>query len=165
MHREIFDFRFPPQTGSRLFFANRKLERSAPEVDNMLDEKRIKFCCVSTILLFCYFQQGRRQRLLKNFVSNVTVYGHTRTKMIIAVTRIESSKNEDWTLITKTRELSDEIHFDFRFLSFQLPVWEKHPTSGLRSETEVENFTMHNLKVNSIHPQSFIQIGPRVSEE
>ena len=29
-------------------------------------------------------------------------------------------------------------------------------TSGLASETEVEISTMHNLKVNSIHPQSFI---------
>ena len=76
--------------------------------------------------------------------------------MIIAVTRIESSKNEDRTLITKTRELFDEICFDFRFCSFQLPVCEKQPTSGLRLETEVENFTMHNLKVNSIHPESFI---------
>ena len=102
---------------------------------------------------------------MKNFVSYVTVYGYTRTKMILAATRIEKSKNEDRTLITKTGELSDEIHFDFRFRSFQLPVREKQPTSGLRSETEVENFTMHNLKVNSIHPQSFIQIGPRVSEE
>ena len=76
--------------------------------------------------------------------------------MILPVTRIESSKNEDRTLIPKTRELSDEIRFDFRFRSFQLPVFEKQPTSGLRSETEVENFTMHNLKVNSIHPESFI---------
>ena len=125
LHRQLFDFRFRPQTGSGLFFANRKLERSEPEVENELDAKRIKFWCVSTILLFCYFEQGRRKRLLKKFVSYVTVYEYAWTKMIIAVTRIESSKNEDRTLITKTRELSDEIRFDFRFRFFQLPVCEK----------------------------------------
>ena len=130
----------------------------------MLDEKRIKFCCVSTILLFWYFEQGRRQRLLKNFVSYVTVYGYTRTKMILASTRIEKSKNEDRTLITKTHELSDEILFDFRFRWLELPVHEKQLTSGLRLETEVKNMTMHNFRVNSIHPQSFIQIGILVSE-
>jgi len=31
-------------------------------------------------------------------------------------------------------------------------------------ETEVENMTMHNFRVNSINPQSFIQIGILVSE-
>ena len=82
--------------------------------------------------------------------------------MIIAVTRIESSKNEDRTLITKTRELSDEIRFDFRFRSFQLPVCEKQPTSGLRSETEVEKLTVQEFKVNSTHPESLMGIGPRV---
>ena len=79
---------------------------------------------------------------MKKFVSHVTVYGYTQTKMILAATRIEKSKNEDRTLITKTDELSDEIHFDFRFRSFQLPVCEKQPTSGLRSETEVEKLTV-----------------------
>ena len=79
---------------------------------------------------------------MKNFVSYVTVYGYTRTKMILAATKIEKSKNEDRTLVTKTRELSDEIRFDFRFRSFQLPVCEKQPTSGLRSETEVEKLTV-----------------------
>ena len=32
------------------------------------------------------------------------------------------------------------------------------------SRPEVENMTLLNLRVNSIEPQSFIQIGPRVSE-
>ena len=39
---------------------------------------------------------------------------------------------------------------------FQFPVFSTRP--------EVENTTLHNPKVNSIHPQSFIQIGSRVSE-
>ena len=82
--------------------------------------------------------------------------------MILAATRIEKSKNEDRTLITKTGELSDEIHFDFRFRSFQLPVREKQPTSGLRSETEVEKLTVHKFKVNPIHPESFMGIEPWV---
>ena len=89
------------------------------------DEKRIQFCSVSPILLFEYFEQGRRQRLLKIFAPYVTVYGHTRTKMILAATRFEKSKNEDGALITETDELSDEIFFDFRFGYFQLPVSEK----------------------------------------
>ena len=70
------------QTGSWLFFGNRKLKTSKPEVENESDEKRIQFCSVSPILLFEYFEQGRRQRLLKIFAHYVTVYGHTRTKMI-----------------------------------------------------------------------------------
>ena len=84
--------------------------------------------------------------------------------MILAATRIEKSKNEDRTLITKTHELSDEILFDFRLRRFQLPVSKKQPTSGLRSKSEVENMTMHGFRVNSIHSQSFIPIGPLVSE-
>ena len=72
---------------------------------------------------------------MKIFAPYVTVYGHTRTKMILATTRIEKSKNEDTTLITKTDELSDEIFFDFRFRCFQLPVSEKQPTSGLEVPT------------------------------
>ena len=41
-------------------------------------------------------------------------------------------------------------------------VFGKIPVS--RSRPEVETMTLHNNRVNSIHPQSFIQIGPRVSE-
>ena len=72
---------------------------------------------------------------MKIFAPYVTVYGHTQTKMILAANRFEKSKNEDRTLITKTDELSDEIFFDFRFRSFQLPVSEKQPTSGLEVST------------------------------
>ena len=72
---------------------------------------------------------------MKIFAPYVTVYGHTRTKMILAATRFEESKNEDTTLITKTDELSDEIFFDFRFRCFQLPVSEKQLTSGLEVQT------------------------------
>ena len=43
MHRHIFDFRFQPQTGSELFFMNRKFKISEPEVKNILDRKSIKF--------------------------------------------------------------------------------------------------------------------------
>ena len=103
------------ETGNMLFFENRKFQSSKPEVENMIDEKRIQFCNVSHILLFRYFEQERCQRLLKIFAPYVTVYGHTRTKMVLAATRFEKSKNEDRTLITKTHGLSDEIFFDFRF--------------------------------------------------
>ena len=34
----------------------------------------------------------------------------------------------------------------------------------LRSRPEVENMTLHSFRVNSIYPQSFIQIGLRVFE-
>ena len=102
---------------------------------------------------------------MKIFAPYVIVYGHTRTKMILAATRLEQSKNEDRTLITKTHELSDEILFDFRFRCFQLPVSEKQSTSGLRSEPEIEKLTMQKLRVKYIHPQSFIQIYRVVSEE
>ena len=56
--------------------------------------------------------------------------------MILATDRIEKSKNEDGTLITKTHELSDEIILDFRLRCFQLLVSEKQPTSGVRSKAE-----------------------------
>ena len=39
---------------------------------------------------------------------------------------------------------------------FRFPVFWSKP--------EIKNTTLHNLKVNSIHPESFISIGPRVSE-
>ena len=65
--------------------------------------------------------------------------------MILAADRIEKSKNEDKTPITKTHELSDETLFDFRLRCFQLPVSEKQSTSGLRSELEVEKLTMQKL--------------------
>ena len=106
------------ETGSCLFFRNRKLKIPEPEVDNMLDEKRIQFCNVSPILILRYFDHGRRQRLLKTFAPYGRVYRQTRTKMILAATRFEKSKNEDSTFITKTRELSDEILFDFRLRTF-----------------------------------------------
>ena len=106
------------KTGSWLVFGNRKLKISKPEVENMLDEKRMQFCTVSSILLFGYFDHERRQRLFKFLAPYGRVYRHTRTKMILATTRIEESKNEDMTFITKTYELSDEILFDFRFQCF-----------------------------------------------
>ena len=65
---------------------------------------------------------------MKNFAPYVIVYGHTRTKMVLAATRLEKSKNEDRTLITKTDELSDEIIFNFRFSkNSQLPVFRFRP--------------------------------------
>ena len=72
---------------------------------------------------------------MKNFAPYVIVYGHTRTKMVLAATRLEKSKNEDGTLITKTNELSNEILFDFRLRCFQLPVSEKQSTSGFEVPT------------------------------
>ena len=123
------------KTGNWLFFGNRKLKISEPEVENMFGEKRMQFCTVSPILLFWYFDHGRRQRLLKIFAPYGRVYRHTRTKMILATTRIEISKNQDRTFITKTHELSDEILFDFRFRCFPLPVSGKQPTSGFDLST------------------------------
>ena len=42
--------------------------------------------------------------------------------------------------------------------------WVGKPISGLTSGPEVENMTMEYPRVNSIHPQSFIPIGPGISE-
>ena len=41
--RHIFDFRFEHQTGSELFFMDRKLKILEPEVRNIPDRKRIEF--------------------------------------------------------------------------------------------------------------------------
>ena len=163
MQRHIFDFRFRPQTGNRPFFENRKFLSLKPEVENMLNEKRIQFCSVSHILFFRYFDQGRRQGLLKIFAPYVIVYGHTRPKMILAATRIEESKNEDMTLITKL--------MSFPIDTFRLPI-TMIGTSGFR-KTVYFRFEIGNGSrkvdvaesgVNCIYPQSFIQIGPQVSE-
>ena len=131
LHRRIFDVRFRPQTGNRLFFKNRKFQKSKPEVENMLDEKRMQFCIVSSILLSGYFDHERRQRLFKILAPYGRVYRHTRTKVILATTRIEESKNEDMTFITKTYELSDEILFDFR-----IPKNSQFPVLTFRPEVE-----------------------------
>ena len=55
----------------------------------------------------------------------------------------------------KIRNLEKNITWDYS-RGYQFPVF--------RSRPEVENMTLLNLRVNSIDPQSFIQIGPRVSE-
>ena len=52
LQRQLFDFRFGPQTGSGLFFENRKLKISEPEAENVLDKKTTQFCSRSPILLF-----------------------------------------------------------------------------------------------------------------
>ena len=121
----------------------------------MLDEKRIQFCNVSHILLFRYFEQERCQRLLKIFAPYVTVYGHTRTKMVLAATRFEKSKNEDRTLITKTHGLSDEIFFDFRFRCFQLPVFEKQPTSRILPWNRSTVVTLLGRPISGLLAQRF----------
>ena len=60
---------------------------------------------------------------VRNFGTGSQKY--SRSKENLVVTRIEISKNEDRTFITKTHELSDGILFDLRFRCFQLPVSEK----------------------------------------
>ena len=74
---------------------------------------------------------------MKIFAPYVIVYGHTRTKMFLATTMIEKSKNEDETIITKTHALSVGILFDFRLRRFRLLVSEKQNTPRLRSKPEV----------------------------
>ena len=52
LHRQLFDFRFRPQTGSWLFFGNRKLKTSRPEVEKYLIGKLMGFCNKSPIFVF-----------------------------------------------------------------------------------------------------------------
>ena len=42
--------------------------------------------------------------------------------------------------------------------------WAEGSTSGLDFRPEVKNMTLHQFRVRPIYPQSFMQIGPRVSE-
>ena len=55
----------------------------------------------------------------------------------------------------KIRNLEKNITWDYSRVP-QFPVF--------RSRPEVETMTLHNVRVNSIYSQSFIQIGPLVSE-
>ena len=75
--------------------------------------------------------------------------------MILAADRIEKSKNEDGTFITKTHELSDEILFDFRLGRFQLPVSEKQPTSGFEVPTGSRKVPHAIDQVKLYTPQKF----------
>ena len=126
MHREIFDFDFRCQTGSGLFFQNRKFQSS---------------------------KLGRRQRLLKNFVSYVTVYGYTRTKMILAATRIESWKLKSLQILASfpmrhvSTSGSDLFNFWFAKNS-QLPVWGRKRKSKI-SRCIILRSTLYILKVSS----------------
>ena len=93
----------------------------------MLIKKSTKFYSISIVLLLRYFDQERRQSLLKIFGPYVRVYGHARTKMILVPPVIDISKNKDMTLIAKTHELFNRTFFDFRFRRFPFPVFEKRP--------------------------------------
>ena len=92
---------------------------------------------------------------MKIFAPYVIVYGHIRSKMILAADRIEKSRNEDRTLITKTHKLSDEILFDFRLRCFQLPVSEKQLTSGLGVETGSRKVDGAKVQVELYTPPKF----------
>ena len=128
LHRQLFDFRFRPQTGSGLFSETGSWKHRNRKSKLSLVKRVVKFCCASTIFLFLYFDQGRRQRLLKIFDLSVRVYGHTGTKMILASTRIEKSKNEDRSLNTKIHGLLNEILFGF-LKNSPLPVWGRNRKS------------------------------------
>ena len=52
LHRHLFDFRFRPQTGSEMFFRNRKLKTSHSEVEKYLIGKLMSFCNESHISFF-----------------------------------------------------------------------------------------------------------------
>ena len=52
MHRYIFDFRFQPQTGSELFFMNRKFQSSKPEAEKYLIGKLVGFFNESLMFVF-----------------------------------------------------------------------------------------------------------------
>ena len=101
---------------------NRKLKISEPEVKNMFEEKRVQFCSVSSILLFRYFIQGRRQRLLKNFASYVRLYTHTRKKWFLWLpglknnkTKIEIPLQKSTSFRTRYFSISGYIVFYLRF--------------------------------------------------
>ena len=78
MHREIFDFRFRPQTGSWLFFANRKLKRSEPEVETYLIGKLASFCNESPIFVFWTFNPGNRYN---HFCPGISIYYYIGDKI------------------------------------------------------------------------------------
>ena len=60
LHRQLFDFRFRPQTGSGLFFTNRKLKTLQPEVKKYLIEKLTGFCNKSPIFVFWFLNPVSR---------------------------------------------------------------------------------------------------------
>ena len=78
MHREIFDFRFRPRTGSWLFFANRKLKRSEPEVETYLIGKLASFWNESPIFVFLTFKPGNRYN---HFCPGISIYYYIGDKI------------------------------------------------------------------------------------
>ena len=91
-------------------------------------------------ILFFYIliREGARD-FWKFFAHYVIIYEHTRSKMILAATRIEESKNEGMTLITKL--------MSFPIDTFRLPI-TMIGTSGFR-KTAYFRFRGSDRKWNS----------------
>ena len=60
LQRQLFNFRYRPQTGSGLFFGNRKLKTSQPEVETYLIGKLMNFRNESPIFVFRFLNPGSR---------------------------------------------------------------------------------------------------------
>ena len=141
------------------------MKTSEPEVEKYLIGKLMDFCNRSSIFIFCFLHPGSPQN---HFYPGMSIYfsiGRIFFQKSLAPSLVNISKKQDMTSITELYSLYHKHIFDFRFRCFQLPVSEKQPISGLRSEPEIKKLTMHQFRVNCIHPPSFIQIGPRVQEE
>ena len=116
----------------------------------------------STILLFRYFNQGRRQRLLKNFASYVRVYTHTRKKWFLwppdlknNITKIELPLQKSTSFRTRYFSTSGSNVSNFRFTkNIQFPV--------LRFRPEVEKYLIQWPRLSCIYPQSFMKVGKPV---
>ena len=147
---------FKPEVGQ--FFANRKFQSSKPEVEKYLIGKLVIFCNERPIFVFWFFNPGSHQN---HFYPGMSIYLYIGSKIFqksLAPSLFKISPNWDFTYDLKFDPLSIWNISDFRFRNFELPVYEK--TAHIR----FGNLTLHQFRVRPIHSQSFMQIGPLVSE-
>ena len=112
LRRQLFVFRFLPQTGNEPFLVNRKFQSSKPEVEKYPLGKPVGFCNQSPIFIFFYFSV---------VVAPKNQFCPQTFSKIPGASPGQNIKNKDSTLTIKFDFLFVEHNFDFRFFDL-LPV-------------------------------------------
>ena len=141
------------------------LSRLGPSIENAIDLGRlIKEIALKWIKLNSTILENGLSDLINRLKATMVLKEHPRgiietvfCNAIVTAHQIDINK-----YIVKGKFYHKDLPFSFRQAYFRLPVFEKHPSSGSRSKPEIEKLTLHQF--NSINPQNFIKIGPRVSE-
>ena len=165
VQRHIFDFRFRPETGKEPIFLKTGSSNNQNRKSKSISSESSRVFVMR--VLSSFFDISILEAIRIIFV-RVCPYTHTqRAKIFKSFQRLPCSKYRRTKIVLMTQNLflfrsgifltSGSEILNFRFMKKQL-------TSGSRLETEVGNMTLHQFRVRPIHSQSFMQIGPLVSE-